>query len=829
MFESLSHDVRYAARALRRSPTFTAMAILTLTFAIAINVGIFAALNAIALRRLPAPKPHELVRLSTSFRTGQEVPLSFPMVRELATRQQAVEPLIPWVEAILTVNVQGTPTTAAISGVTADFFSELGAIPAAGRLLLPSDVNLGASTGSHVAVPGYGFWQRRYGGDFSVIGTQLDVEGVPFTVVGVAPRGLKGFGLLFEPEVMLPLTTGVGGVPRSFDQAGLLWLKVAGRLRSGVTLEQARSQLAAVWPTIKADIIPSTHAGAQRENFLALPIHIESLATGHDPYLKTFTRPLVVLQVLALVALVIGCLNLATLMVRRTARQETDLAVRMALGAHAWQAARPVVIEGSLIGVIGALCALPVGLWASAATTRALLPDVSIPVSLDIGLDARVFLFSGGMTVATGVLCGWLPAWNSTRRAAQAMLRYATASGVRSNRILRALVAGQLCLSVILLTNAGLLLTSLQRVLAIDLGFDSSELLRANFTPRPGVKERPNREHYYRTLLERVEALPSVSSATISRMAPGSPSFKWLVSPMLWEATDGVTSASNSVTPGFFRSLGIRIIAGRDFTWADHARVPRVAVLSRALAQQLFPEGGALGQWIRIGTQPYRQNLEVIGVVADARVHDAKDASSYSAYIPELQDAEQTVGGWLIVRGRPDPRALHDAVESAGPDFVRNIGGVSSGFDAALAFDRVPRTAGRPLRPAHAIVGRDWRRRAVRVRRSTSNERGRHSPRAGCRAASDYEIDRERRLRDRACRHRSRSRHQRRVYPGHPRTAFRCRSSRPVCLARRPDCAYGSCDLGVCHPGSPSGQHRSDRRPASRIGAGHIASGCRGR
>ena len=690
MLEGLSRDVRYAVRALRRSPAFALTALLTLTFAIGINVGIFATLNGIALRRLPAPKPYELVRLSSSFRTGQEVPFSFPMFRELSHRQHAVEPLIAWWgEPILTVKAQGTLTPAVVTGVTASFFSELGALPSAGRLLLPGDVNLDALTGSPVAVISYAFWHRWYGGESSAIGRQLEVEGQPFTIVGVAPRGFRGFGLIVEPDVMLPLTMGVGPVARNFDQAGVLWLRLAGRLQRGITLEQARAQLNAVWPSIKADIVPPTHAGAQRENFLSLPIRLESLATGYDAYLETFARPLVVLQVLALVALVIGCVNLASLMLRRVARQESDRAVRLALGAHSWQAARHVVIEGALIGLVGTLCALPIGLWASTAITRILLPRALVPVSLNTGFDGRVFVFTASITLAAGMLFGWLPAWRSTRRDSLIALKHSAGSGIPSNMLLRVLVAGQLCLSVVLLTNAGLLVRSLQHVLSVDLGFDSDDVLRANFTARPGVKERPDRESYYPALIQRVETLPGVSSASISRMAPGSPGFKQLISPMSWEPTDGVASTSNSVTTGFFHSLGMHVIAGRDFARTDTSRDPRVAILSRALAERLFPNGDPLGQRIRIGTQPYRQNLEIIGLVADARLYDAKDAMSYSAYIPELQDSEPTAGGWLLIRGHPDERALRDAVQSVGPDFVQMTEPVSDAFAAVLAADRV--------------------------------------------------------------------------------------------------------------------------------------------
>jgi predicted permease len=691
MSDSLWRELRHAAHNLRRSPTFTLTAIVTLTCAIAINVGIFATLNAVALRRLPAPRPHELVRLSTNFRTGQEVPFSFPMFRELAARQQAIAPLMAsWGDTLLTVKVRGTLTTAIVTGVTASYYSELGAVPSAGRLLLPVDVNLDTLKGSPVAVIGYAFWQRQYGGDPSVIGTQLEVEGVPFTIVGVGPRGFKGFGLMAEPDVTLPLTMGVGGVPRVFDQAGLLWLRVAGRLIAGKTFAQARAQLEAVWPAIKADIVPATHAGAQRENFLSLPIRLESMAAGYDPYLKGFTRPLVVLQVLALVSLLVGCVNLASLMLRRIARHETDRAIRIALGARSWQAARHLVIEGCLIALGGAVCALPLGLWASETITRVLVPNAGpVPHSFHTGLDGQVFGFTALLAVATSVFCGWLPTWSSTRRDPQPLLKHASQSGIGSNRLLRVLVAGQLCLSVVLVTNGGLLVRSLQRILAVDVGFASDDVLRANFTTRPGIKARPDRESYYPVLLERVAALPGVSRVSISSMVPGSPSFKQMVSPMTWEATDGIIANSNSITAGFFGTLGIRMIAGRDIAWTDHARAPRVAILSDALARRLFPGGDPLGQRIRVGTQPYRQNLEVVGIVADARVHDAKDASSYSVYISGLQDSEATFGGWLIVRGRPDPLALRHAVESVGPDFVRTIEGVSDAFASALASDRV--------------------------------------------------------------------------------------------------------------------------------------------
>ena len=172
----------------------------------------------------------------------------------------------------------------------------------------------------------------------SMIGQRVLIEGVPFTIVGVAPRGFKGFGLMAEPDVIVPLTVPDIGAPRNYAQAGLLWMRMAGRLRSGTTLDQARAQVDAVWPAIKSDIIPVTHAGAQRENFLAIRLGVESLATGYEPFLQGFRRPLIALQGLAVLALAIGCLNLASLTLRRVAAAAGQRAIRLGLGATSWQA-----------------------------------------------------------------------------------------------------------------------------------------------------------------------------------------------------------------------------------------------------------------------------------------------------------------------------------------------------------------------------------------------------------------------------------------------------------------------------------------------------------
>lgn len=684
------NEARHAARALRRSPTFALTVVLTLTVTLGINVAIFTTLNALALRRLPAPRPDELVRLSTAFRTGQEVPFSFPMFRELTRRQTAVRSLIAWSAPVRTVEAQGVSTMGPITAVTGNYFAELGAVPAAGRLLVSSDVDLDAFTPSAIAVIGYGFWQRRFGGSPAALSATIRVDDVPFTIVGVAPRGFKGFGLMVEPDVIVPLTAPGGvGAPANYTNAGLLWMRVAGRLAPGVSIDAARVQLDAVWPSIKADIIPPTHAGAQRDNFLGLPLRLDSLARGHEPYLQDFRIRVFALQGLALLAFLVGCLNLASLTLRRLAAAVSDQGIRLALGASSWQAVRHVLFESAFLGLAGAVCAVPIGVWASATITQMILPSGSIPLTLNTSPDPGVYAFTGALTVGASLLFGGLPAWRSTRNNLNDVLHSRTRAATASARLLRTMVVAQLACSVVLLTNVGLVVRSLQRVLNVELGFDTTELVKATFTTRPGVKQRPDDTAYLPVLIDRVEALPEAESAGFTLGQPGYPGFPQMVSPMSWEPTDGVSAAFNSVTPGFFETLQIPVLVGRDFRWSDDGRAPPVAIVTRSLAARMFADRDPIGQRIRIGTQPYRQNLEVVGVVADARVYDVKDNVSYAAYIADLQNSEPSAGGTLIIRGRVQEPAVQQAVASAGTDFVIQFERLTDAFAAAVKLDRL--------------------------------------------------------------------------------------------------------------------------------------------
>jgi predicted permease len=520
------------------------------------------------------------------------------------------------------------------------------------------------------------------------------VQGAPFTVVGVGPQGFKGFGLLVEPDVTVPLTANPAifrGYNVNVNAGNVLWMKMAGRLQSGVTLEEARAQLESVWPAIKADVIPPTHAGAQRDNFLAIRLNVQSLATGQELYLRPkFTRPLYFLLGIAIVVLLIACVNLASLMLARVTGQAHDLALRTALGASRWRAARPILTEGILMALVGAALGVLLAYAASSAVGRVMLPSAPLPISLSTSPDLRVLGWTAFVAITTGLLTALVPAWVGASRDPRYFLQQHQRLLSASTRLGKLLIASQVALSVVLLINAGLFVRSWQYILGIDPGFSRNDAIVASFQTRPEANQLPDLQTYYPALMDGLRTVPGVERASITQLPLATTGLRQLVSPMTADPTDGVQAVFNAVSPGFFDSLDVDIIDGRDFAWTDRVSHVRVAIISRALAERLFPASSAIGQRIRIGAQPYRQNLEVIGVTHDARLYDVKDSLSFSVYITALQNPERMGGGNLIIRGSGvDQTALKRAVESLGSDYVTSIRTLPDLIGVALVQDQL--------------------------------------------------------------------------------------------------------------------------------------------
>ena len=567
----------------------------------------------------------------------------------------------------------------------------------AGRLLTTTDLDLSAPAAEQVAVLGYRFWQRSYGGDTGAVGRTIRVEGVPFTIIGVAPPEFMGFGIVMQPDVTIPLTAMplVNGRPIASIKArpAAQWVRVIGRLKPGVTLEQARAHLTTLWPGIRAATVPVDYVGVQRDDFLSLRLSVASAANGSETPLRSrFTQPLWILMGIAGLILLIACVNLASLTLARATVRGHEIGVRLALGASRWRVARQLLTEGVLLSTLGGAMGIVFAFWSCRAITALVFDDYLVTVAFDASPDLRVIAVSTVIAVVVGILFSLAPVWRVTQQSSQALQSTRTTSGTR--RPGRKLVAAQVALSLVLLTNATLLVRSLAAVRGIDSGLNRTDGVYVAYpaAARPGAYAGVDNDSYYPAVLERLNAVPGVQRASISLLKPGGGGgFSELVSPVGESSVlpNGVESTGSPVSPGFFDAVGIPIVKGRDFAWADSSRARRVTVISQSLARQLFGEREAIGQHLRVGLQPERQDLEVVGVAADARLYDVKDPNVFAVYTPALQDPAVNFKCFVVRGTEISYPAFKRAVEALGRENLGEMVSLRYITDRALLQERM--------------------------------------------------------------------------------------------------------------------------------------------
>jgi predicted permease len=690
-------DIRLAVRGFRRTPIFSLVAIMTLTLAIGANTALFSLLNALVLRDAGVRDPHTLVQLS-GIRPGSTsgTGLTFPMFQELKRRQRVFSAVIGWLgPSIVNVETDQEQTQGAIWVVSGNFFEELGVRPLAGRLLDRNDVNETTLEPRSVAVIGYSFWQRHYGTDRHVIGRHLRVQNEQFDIVGIAPAGFRALDLTIEPDVTLPLTA----FPLIADSAGTslrtdasLWVRTTGRLTPGVTVEQARAALDALWSELKTTTVPPQYGGALRDRFVAMRLSVESAATGVDQSLRaTFMNPLLVVLSIAALILLIACVNLASLMLSRAASRVQEMGVRLALGARRLHLVRQPLMEGVLLSAIGAGCGVWLAYWGSDALMTLMFRDYLVSASLNVAPDGRVLLFASTAAVLVGILFSLAPAWFVGRLETTELLHQRTRSISQAGSVGQLLIAVQVGLSLILLTNAGLLVRTLRQIRAVNSGMHADGTFVASLAPRPGRQTGLNNEVYYPALVGRVAAVPGVEKAAVSLFRPAGGTGG---AERVWQSrspTDhaGVESLFMSVSPGLFDALGISLRAGRDFSWSDSSRGRAVAVISESLARRLFPAQDPTGQYIRVGALPQRQDVEVVGVVGDARIYDVKNSNVSAVYLPALQERDNNYKSLVIHGGQVSADDLNRAVASFGYDRVRFIRTLDYIAERALLRERI--------------------------------------------------------------------------------------------------------------------------------------------
>lgn len=689
---SLRQDISYALRSMRQNAGFTAVVLLTLALGIGANTSTFTLIDALVLRALPVPHPEQLVSIGNPARVGglsEGTPrndvVSYPVYADVRDNTKMLSGLYASGRAsrldMLADPGQKEPEHPRGRFVSGNYFSVLQVPAALGRTFSGDEDS--APGAAPVVVISYAYWVNRFAGARSIIGRSVLLNGVPLTVIGVAPRWFAGDIVGQRIEVWIPMMEQPALMPNApaLARRDLSWLLMMGRLAPGVTLAQARSELTSIENrSLLENALPTDRASIQND-VRERPVRVESGARGFSYYRKLLAAPLFILMAAVSIVLLIVCANLANLMLARAAARGREMSVRMALGANRARLVQQLLTESVLFALVGGTLGVLIAIWGSSA-----LIALTGGAQVDAKLDARVLLFTAAMSLATAILFGLVPAMRATRVELATALR-AQGRGVSNAErgtgrfgLGKMLVVAQVALSVLLLVGTGMLVRSMQRLQTTDIGVARDRLLMVETdAQRAGYKDA-RLLTLMRGLLARASETPGVVSATLSEngIFSGTESGTNVRVEGFTAQTEGDSNiAYDDVGPNYFHTIGARIIEGRDFETRDNESGAKVAVLNRTAARFFFPHASPLGSHISSDSTTY----EIVGVVSDVEEQDLRAEPTKRLYISAFQIA-QTPGKFsLEVRTAGDPARLGETLR-------RSLASV----DPALSMDAQPLT-----------------------------------------------------------------------------------------------------------------------------------------
>jgi putative ABC transport system permease protein len=659
--QSFLQDLRYGLRMLAKNPGFTFVAVLTLALGIGANTAIFSVVNALFLRGLAVEHPDQLVALA--FQQGRKdlPPLfSYPDLKDVGEQGSGDMEVFAYRFGMDGLSDGGHADRVITNYVTGNYFTALGVKPALGRLILPSE---GApSVSDPVLVLGYSYWQSRFGGSPGVIGKQVQVDGHPVTVVGVAPKSFQS--LLNEVDIQAFMPLNMKGVEFEFplDDRASRGIFALARLKSGVKLAQAQAALDVIAHRL-SEQYPKTDAQA---SIRAYPQKEVALVPMPQPgaYEKQVIVTGLFLSLAALV-LLLACFNVANILLARATAREHEMTVRAALGAPRHRLIRQLLTESFLLALLGCGAGIFVGVWGS-YLLGSIHIAVGLPVTLNFSFDWSVFAYAIASASLAGMVVGIAPAFRAARAdPGQALHEAGRTSTARRFRLRHALVMAQVAGSIVLLTVAGLFTRSLGKAQQMDLGFDPQHLANFSLDPHEIGYDYAQAMEFFKTLLERVRALPGVESAAFAftyasngvRLDSATVYVEGHLPP---KGQPAPTVWTNVVTPGYFKTLGIPIIEGRGFTETDTNKSRHVAVINQAMAKEFWPNEDPVGKQFR-AFQESGQPVEVVGIARDCKYQDLFAKSTPYLYLPLTQDfiSLQT----LQVRSQLPPATLYREVE----------------------------------------------------------------------------------------------------------------------------------------------------------------------
>ena len=673
--EDLAMDLRYGLRMLAASRTFTAVAVLSLALGIGANTAIFTLVNSLLLKTLPVPAPERLVLVGGDSWTN-------PIWEQIQSRQhQLFDGATAWAMDRFDLSRGGQEQPVEALWASGEFFEVYGVGAILGRPFTHGNDRPGGGSETTVAVISYAFWQRHYGGAADVIGRQLTLNRVPFTVIGVTPPGFLGPLVGRSFDVAVPLRTR-SVLDASGDEQlasrSFWWLDITARLKDGQTIDEATAGLRAAQPAIREATAPTDWPAEHLEGYLREGLELESAAQGPSHLRDRFEQPLVAIMVVVGLVLLIACANIANLMLARASGRRHELTMRLALGASRLRVARQLMTESLLLAGLGALLGLGFARWGSALLV-AQFSTASDPLLLDLALDWRVLGFTAAVAVVTALLFGVAPAMTTRRLAPMDALReHGRSTGAR-HRLTGPLVVAQIALSVVLVVGAGLFLQTFRSLLTKDVGFDRDSVLLVTLDlQRSQADDDPKRAGLYQRLAEAASAVPGVDRAAASLLTPVSGmgwnnAFELPGQPQL--SMRDRLSFINAVTPGWLSVYGMQLLAGREFTRADRSGAPPVVIVNEAFVKKFLRPGNALGQTVQPSERPNGQRppaMEVVGVVRNAAYRNLREEIPPTIFVPMLQSEHVFPSGAVSVRTTLEPmalvRSLTDALTKVDPD-----------------------------------------------------------------------------------------------------------------------------------------------------------------
>ena len=651
-------DLRYGARRLRKQPLFTFVAVLTLALGIGANTAIFSVVNAVLLRPLPYAQSERLVTLWGNYQKLNitRLPAKAGEYRDYRDETQSFAEVAAATSLTYSLTGSGAPERLAGASVTANLFATLGAQVAQGRGFTSTDEQPGNAP---VVILSHGCWRQRFGGAADVVGKTLRLNGQPYNVIGVMPAGFQ------YPHASLPygapaeLWTPLVFTPeQSAERGGGYFLTVIARLKSDVTLPQARAELTALGQGFVAQKTGYRGPGNQDGGWQITITPLLDEAVGQSRFALWL-----LLGAVGLV-LLIACANVASLLLAQGAVRQRELAIRAALGAGRWRIVRQLLCESLLLAGLGAAGGLLLAWWGVAALTKLKLDN--LPRVAESNLDGRVLGFTLLVALLTSLLFGLLPAWQmgqAARSNVQQTLKEGGAAVTSRRSWLRnLLVVGEVALAVLLLVGAGLLINSLVRLQRVRPGLDIDKLLTVELSlPRAGYTDATKIKAFTEDLIQRVEALPGVEQASTSSRLPldgnvGSDPF--MIEGLDIKPNDLPNAAWQIIAPNHFRTLGIALLRGRDFTAQDGNDV---AIINETMARKYWPNADALGKRLSLGMpRPENPYKTIIGIVADTPHGTLAAPPGRDCYLPLAARAMQ--GFWLFVRAAGEPASLAAAV-----------------------------------------------------------------------------------------------------------------------------------------------------------------------